>query len=385
MQQNKRDDYPAASYWERKHFLARQDVIIIGSGFVGMNAAIYLKEKSPLLQVCILDAGLMPLGASTRNAGFACFGTPGELEDDLTHMDEKEVFETVDMRYKGLLRLREKWGDHAMNYKSAGGVELFGKGEHENFERLASKLDFFNTKLEPIVGRPDCIEIKPNSYGLNIYPNVFFNPLEGKLDPGKLVKFLLAKAGKLGIQILFNVCIEQINETAKETILHSTNGLIFSARKCLIATNGFIKRLFPEIAVYPARNQVLITKPLNTEFLDPCFHYNRGYYYFRTVDGRILLGGARNISKAEEVTDRFGQTDIIQKELIRFLETCIIPGKSYEIDQWWSGIMGIGPSKKVIIEWVGNHQLVAVRLGGMGVAIGTHIGESAGQKILESL
>jgi glycine/D-amino acid oxidase-like deaminating enzyme len=377
--------YPSLSFWEKRNFFRHQDVIVIGSGFVGLNAAIYIKEHAPKLEVSIVDAGLLPLGASTRNAGFACFGTASELEEDLLHMEEKEVFETVAMRYKGLKRLREKWGDQAMDYLETGGVEVFNKAEPKVFERLASKLNYFNQKLEPIVEKADCIQIRANDYGLNMHAKVFFNSLEGQLDPGKLVKFLLAKARELGIEIYFNTKVESINESSDQVSLITKQGFRFTSKKCLIATNGFIRSLYPELPVQPARNQVLITKPFASKPIDSCFHFNKGYYYFRNVGNRILLGGARNISMEAESTDSFGQTAVIQQELIRFLEEQIIPNQRYEIDQWWSGIMGVGPSKKVIMEQIGEHQFVAVRLGGMGVAIGTHIGENAGQKILESL
>jgi gamma-glutamylputrescine oxidase len=377
--------YPPLSYWEKKHFLSHQDVIIIGSGFVGLHAAIYLKAHSPKLYVSIVDAGVMPLGASTRNAGFACFGTPSELEDDLAHMDEEDVFETVRMRYSGLVKLKKNIGPAAMDYRQTGGVEIFGTKEKDNFDRLEAKLHYLNERLADIVGMDACIQVRDNSYGLNMYKHVFYNPLEGQLDPGKLVKSLLAKAVKSGIQLFFNNRIKEILESDTSVELITDQGLHFTAGKCLIATNGFSRRLFPELQVQAARNQVLITKPIAGLDLNACFHYNKGYYYFRNVGHRILLGGARNISLEEEFTDEFGHTEVIQRELLRFLKDQILPGKPFEIDQWWSGIMGVGPSKNCILEWVGRHQFAAVRLGGMGVAIGTHIGEHAAERILQSL
>ena len=44
---------------------------------------------------------------------------------------------------------------------------------------------------------------------------------------------------------------------------------------------------------------------------------------------------------------------------------------------WWSGILGIGDQKKPIIERVSPNVVVAVRMGGMGVAIGSLVGEEA--------
>ena len=83
------------SYWEKNTFFTEIDVTIIGSGIVGLHAAIYLKLMRPQLKVVVVDRGFLPYGASTRNAGFACFGSVSELLDDLSREDEDTVFARV--------------------------------------------------------------------------------------------------------------------------------------------------------------------------------------------------------------------------------------------------------------------------------------------------
>ena len=61
------------SYWEKESFFSNYDAIVIGSGIVGLNAAIHLKKTAPSLKIVILEKGFLPTGASTKNAGFACF------------------------------------------------------------------------------------------------------------------------------------------------------------------------------------------------------------------------------------------------------------------------------------------------------------------------
>lgn len=70
------------SVWEKETFFAPQDIIIAGSGFVGLWSAFYLKKRNPKLKITIRDKGIIPTGASTRNAGFACFGSLTELLAD---------------------------------------------------------------------------------------------------------------------------------------------------------------------------------------------------------------------------------------------------------------------------------------------------------------
>ena len=42
------------SFWEKNTFIKEPDVTIIGSGIVGLNAALSLKSKSPSLHVIVL-------------------------------------------------------------------------------------------------------------------------------------------------------------------------------------------------------------------------------------------------------------------------------------------------------------------------------------------
>ena len=57
----------------------------------------------------------------------------------------------------------------------------------------------------------------------------------------------------------------------------------------------------------------------------------------------------------------------------------ILPGTNYSIEYEWSGIMGIGDTKAPIVEKLDERIAVGVRMGGMGVAIGSLIGKELSQ------
>ena len=57
------------------------------------------------------------------------------------------------------------------------------------------------------------------------------------------------------------------------------------------------------------------------------------------------------------------------------LKNVILPNTPFEIEHSWSGIMGIGNSKKPIVQQLSNNTYCGVRMGGMGVAIGSLIGQ----------
>ena len=88
------------SYWEYKTWLSNIDFTIVGSGIVGLNTALQLKNRFPKAKILILEKGVLPQGASTKNAGFACFGSISELSSDLHSMSEKELVNLVAKRLK---------------------------------------------------------------------------------------------------------------------------------------------------------------------------------------------------------------------------------------------------------------------------------------------
>lgn len=370
------------SYWEKESFFKQIDVVIIGSGIVGLNAAIRLKQLDASLHILIIERGSLPIGASTRNAGFACFGSMTELLDDLEQHSEDEVWALVEKRWRGLQKLRERCGDANLRYLEYGGYELFQNTEVDIFEQCRERMSHFNKSIKSITGVSNAYQIKDNSisgFGLKNIQHLIHNTAEGQIHTGQMMLSLLNKASALGIRILNGTTIDAIEDHHDNITLKTQLGWTITASKVIVATNGFAKKLLPELSVQPARNQVLITKPIPDLKIKGCFHYEQGYYYFRNIDGRILLGGARNLAKTAEETTEFGTTALIQKALVNLLETVIIPDQAYEIDHWWSGIMGVGEQKKPIIQKLSERIIVSVRLGGMGVAMGSLIGEEAAE------
>lgn len=210
------------------------------------------------------------------------------------------------------------------------------------------------------------------------------NKLEAQLDPGKMIKTLVEIASSLGVTILNNCTVNQF-EQEESSILVATSQGDFKTKKLLFCTNAFANQLLPHLELKPGRGQVLITKPIDNLKLKGTFHYDKGYYYFRNVGNRILLGGGRNLDFFTEETHQFGETPLVQNTLLRLLKEVILPDIAFEIEQKWSGIMAFGPELSPIIEEVHPNVFCAVRCNGMGIAIGSHTGEEAGEMVLRSL
>ena len=371
------------SYWERTAFIDHADVVIIGSGLVGLSAALHLKKRQPSLKVLVLERGFLPTGASTKNAGFACFGTVSEQLAAIKRSSEDEVLRLVDYKWRGLQRLRQNLGDENINYYQHGGYELFMDGESGQAEHCISQIDQLNQLLKPVTGDPvySVADARITSFGFNQVSRMIYNPFEGQIHTGKMMRTLLNKVYEQDVLVLNNCGVERIEQEGVHVSLITSQGN-FKAGKVILATNAFANQLFPDLKVIPGRGQVLVTKPVTNLKLKGTYHFNEGYYYFRNIDGRVLFGGGRNLDlKAEETWD-FGHTHAVKNKLARYLDEVILPGQNAEIDYWWSGIMGFGEDITPIVKEVEPNVFCAVRCNGMGVAMGSLVGEEVAELAL---
>ena len=361
------------SYWEIKNWFTNVDFTIVGSGIVGLHCALELRERFPESKILILEKGILPQGASTKNAGFACFGSLSELIDDLKTHSEEEVIQLVQKRWTGLQLLRKRLGDAVLDFKPYGGYELFLQDDDATYSECLQKMPFLNEILKPLF-KADVFSKEVDRFAFaNIKEYSIFNPFEAQIDTGNMMQALLKEAISKDILILNQAEVSSYTDK-NDSVELVVNDTAFNTKKLLFATNGFASQLTNN-EVKPARAQVLITEPIANLDIKGTFHLDKGYYYFRNFEDRILLGGGRNLDFEGETTTDLSQTEKIQNKLEDLLKNVILPNQEFQIAHRWSGIMGIGAHKNPIVTQLSNNVYCGVRLGGMGVAIGSLIGK----------
>jgi gamma-glutamylputrescine oxidase len=365
------------SYWERSTYFDDLHLLIVGSGIVGLCSAIAYKREFPKHKVLIIERGIFPSGASSKNAGFACFGSISELMDDFENMPEAIVWQTVAMRLEGLEKLKSIVSEEKLQYENVSGYEIFDN--KRDFNLAYEKMAFMNEAFEKRFHLKNVYALQENIFGFKGIEGIIKNKFEGAINTGGMIETLLSIAKSLGVLILNGLNVTSIYDNGQDVSLHCDTFLEISAKKVLLATNGFAKQLFPALEVNANRSQVLVTKPISGGLpFKGTFHYDKGYYYFRhTSDNRVLIGGGRNLNFEGERTFDFGNTEQIQNAIEGLLHRIVLPETKFEIDYRWSGIMGLGSEKMPLIKHVSGNIVCAVRLGGMGVAIGSIVAEKA--------
>lgn len=208
------------------------------------------------------------------------------------------------------------------------------------------------------------------------------SPLEGAIETGKMMQALRSKAQKTGIRLLFGLNVTGWNQ-------HTTNHQIeiervgpsgvaerfaMKAPHVAIATNAFARELIPKCDVNPKENMVLVTEAIDNLSFDGTVHMDAGHLYARNIQNRMLIGGGRhwNLKNNTELEQKL-------KALLNdaFPETLMA-----NIEYQWTGILGIGATRMPIVSKLHARSVAAVKLGGMGVAMGMQLGKESIELLL---
>lgn len=380
------------SPWE--DVLLRFDVVVVGAGIIGLSSAIELAERNPALRIAVLERGLIPTGASTRNAGVACFGSVGEIVSDISRMGQKGALGVLSQRVAGLQKLKQRCASSDVGYEEHGGHELFFD-EHE----VLTHLPELNALLEPLLGaevftrRDDLINMF--MLGPSVHALVHIKH-EATIHSGLLMNTLWKKAEQLGVRIFTGSLVIAIN--GHQLSVRTINGeRIVEAVTTVLATNGNTSQLtithveptsnarhgavakhgavsLEHVPTFePARGQVLLTAPIEGLPLRGSFHFDAGFYYFRNLGNRILFGGGRNTDFEGERTLSMSTTQPLQEHLEELLRTVIAPGRAISIERRWSGTMAFANGKQPFVGYIAENVVLAFGCNGMGVALGSNI------------
>lgn len=350
------------SFWQSLKPSLHFDMLIIGAGFTGLHAAIAFKKKNPQARVCILDRAFGIKAASVRNAGFACFGSPSELLADIARMGTENALELLEKRRKGIRYLQKHYAKSS-EFIPATGYEWFGEDQQNLWMKVVANIDDLNKQIgatqQGYIYKIDKGKHQHRLAGICEIAG------EGQINPAALHAALMQKASGLGIQFLEGKldddCVDF--EARSVNLQHITIGY----GHLLWANNGFYKRSNTP-TVQPGRAQVLITEPLPDIPFMGNYHMQEGYYYFRNVGKRLLLGGGRHLAVEEETTTEFALNQIIQDQLDKVLGWLLL-GSKPKVEHRWAGIMGMRSDKKPVVEYLSDTESAIVGLSGMGVAL----------------
>ena len=361
------------SFWEKQTFV-QYDFVVVGAGIMGCSVAFELREKYKDAKIILLERGIFPNGASTKNAGFMCFGSPTEILGDIKLLGEKKAYEIIWQRFEGLKILTERLGNQKTGRTANGGYELIKENPLPK-----GVVDGLNEWLMPIFKALVFLDVSHNisRYGFQHIQQLLYCEMESQVDSGKMMLNYWKLLTDNNIQIITGADVKHIQGNMLDVHNESNGSFTLAANKIILCTNAFINELVPDMPVKPGRGQVILTNEIENLPFEGSFHFDEGYYYFRNVGKRVLFGGGRNIDFKTEETTAFEPNEKIITDLTTKLRQIILPGIPFEIEQQWQGIMGFSESKSPVIMSLNEHTKYIMSCNGMGVALSPFVAKVA--------
>lgn len=379
-------------YWESEYLLRSANITIVGGGLVGMSTALHLRRLQPEAHIRLVERHPLTAGGSSRNAGFACFGSAGEWLEDLHDIGEAGLIQLVRDRAEGLCALIDLLGADALGLEWAGGWELFNAQEDELAARALKSLPRLHELTHPILSEA-LADVNPNQIStpaLQADPEraarmgataAIHLPWEGMLQSGRMIEAFHRALDAAGIQRLHGVTVKGWATTPGGAgWILETDLAPLATEQLAICSNGFAQDLLPELDVRPEPNRVLVMKTKPDALPAGTYHLERGFLYMRSLrPGEILFGGGRHWGHHLPLS---GSRDVEAAWDAQLLESAKgwLEGP-VDLTHRWTGWLGVGDTRKPLIgsSAPGIHH--AVRMGGMGVAIGAGIGRRLAQQI----
>lgn len=344
------------------------EVLIVGGGIAGLTLAATLVEQGA--HVGLLEAGRLAGQASGRNAGFL-MAAPADPYRDLIALwgrpGARAVLEIGRRSHQRIRHLVDAYGIDC-DHRVLGSLRLASSAEEAEDTRESLPLMRADGFPMEEIRTDDATPAAPEGP----YAAAFYTAEDGELDPVRFLHGLARAVVARGARVYEDTRVLAARWQAGLWEVRTAEG-VARARTLVLATNAWTPELYPALApiVVPRRGQMLATAPLERTVASRPTYAHWGYRYWRQLrDGRLLIGGWRDIDRDAEVGFDVTPTPTIQGGLEQGLQALVPEGAP--IDYRWAGTMGFSRDGRPLVGWLDASHHLAVCGGftghGMGMA-----------------
>jgi glycine/D-amino acid oxidase-like deaminating enzyme len=379
-------DYERRPYWHAtmpdvparrdRPFPDTADVVVIGGGYTGINAARVLARAGAA--VTLLEAEQLGFGGSTRNGGIVHPGYkwgPAELVHRYGDETGRALFGETVAGYELVKRLI---ADEKIDceFREHGYLDLAWAPSHaEELKASVATLRTFGIEAEYVPKERLHEEI-----GSSYYHGGLVFPPSGLLHPGKYFAGLVDAADRAGADLHEGVRARTIRRQGDGRLVVETDRGAILTKDVVIGTNGYTDGVAPSLRrrIIPIGSYIIATEPLPEELARSLSPRGRAffdtknflYYWHLSEDRRMIFGGRTSFLPTN--VDR--SAAILHKGLI-----AVHPQLAgYRIDYAWGGNVGFTYDR---MPHVGRQDGITYAVGccGTGVALMTALGTAVGE------
>ncbi len=382
-------DWKDTSYWlddmpqvsgVSSDLKGKVDVLIIGSGYTGLNAALEIARGGR--DVMVIESGYPGYGCSTRNGGQISTHVKPSLEKLTQKVGASRASA---MRQEGVNAL--DWIEELVNkekldcnFLRAGRFHAaHSRDQYDGLARDAEKLTKFENIPTEIVPKSE----QHTELGTDMYYGGVVFPRHASVHPAKYHHGLLSRVTEAGATVVSYCEATAVNKLEKGFEVQTSKGDVV-CQDLVVATNGYTRSITPWLRrrVIPIGSYIIATEPIEKSLMDKLFPTNRNitdtckvvYYYRPSPDReRILFGG--RVSAKETNTATSGPK--LHNDLAR-----VFPELSdIKVTHSWFGTVAYTFDE---LAHTGCHDGIYYSMGycGSGVSMASYLGMRLGQKVL---
>ena len=305
------------------------EVVVVGQGAAGLTAGAVLAEAG--VDVVVLDARHPGAGASGRNGGFLLAGL-AEAHHEVRRRLGRERATTLYHRTAEALATTA--AAHPDAVRRVGSLRVSRSSEEDA-----------DVDAQYAAMREDGLPVEryegPEGRGLLFPGDAAFHPL-------RRARELALRATAAGARLLGAAAVTEVAPRAVDT----DAGRLRATRGVLVAVDGGLEHLVPALRgrVRSARLQMVGTAPAHDVVVERPVYARYGLDYWQQLpDGRVLLGGGRDVGGEGEWAQgdwARGPWDAptspsVQAHLDHLLRADI--GTTAPVEQRWTGVVGFTP------------------------------------------
>lgn len=357
------------------------DVAILGGGYTGLSAARTLAKRGA--RVAVLEAETFGWGASSRNGGMVLTGLKLGMHTVMRKYGRDLARRLFQFSLDSINTVEEIVRQENIDCGFARTGHLLAASKPRHYASLADEAEFMTRELDHplrLVPRSE----QRSEVGSDIYYGALVDEASAGLNPAQYVAGLAQAAERAGARLCARARVTRLERGGSGFRIETGRGAL-GAERVFVATSGYTGRATPALRrkIIPIGSFVVATERLRDDLVQALNPHDRMIFdskhylhYFRVWDQRLIFGGRAAFFPENSSTVR-RSAEILRQDMVAIFPQL----KEARIEYAWGGTLDFAFD---MMPHVGQSNGLWYALGyaGHGVALGTYLGQTAAEGML---
>lgn len=338
---------------------AQADVLVVGAGLAGTATAYFLARQRPDLEVLLVDASQVGLGATGRSTGIVGPGLSAPLRSMRRRYGDRVTTAAFASTMAGVTEIgrliQSEQIDCDARFEQQTICALTGQQERR-IRRHTANLRELGLSARWLDAR-DLRSVGGFYRAGFAYDDVLL------VDPYRLVTGLASAAERRGVRVLERTRVQRIQQDGDQVLAHTPSGTI-RAGQVLLAVDGYGDELNPHpSSVIPLRTHVVATAPLTSAerealgwngFGGVIDQRNFFSYYRLGVDDRLIFGGGPALLASGDPRRDALASAAVFRRVVDEMHQRFPAVRDVPVEGRWSGLTGATLDRLPVVGPVGE-------------------------------